>query len=255
MSRVGAARAAPVPLRSYGAGEWSRLAASTPLRRCDLNALVLDYLVSEGHVAAAAAFAADTQPAFSAAAPGDAAAAAGVPPHSPDLALASARRAAARLVRAGDAAGAAAALEASLPGVTAQGTPAGFALRLRGLLQAVARGDVAAALAAAPGLGAEAGGDEARVDRLESALALLAYTNPADAEAALPGAADMLGAQGVEACVREVRAAALAAAGRLPRPLLAGLLLDLAATHEALAAAGVTCPRASLEAIAAAAAG
>lgn len=200
--------------RAFEPEAWAKQLASVPLLKSDLNALVLDYLVTEGFAEAAAAFAADVRA-----------------PARVEVALIDARTAAVAALRAGRAAAGAALLEASFPGILDGRPGLGFTLRVHALVEKILAKDLDGALALASPLSEEADGDSVRTAELERALALLAYEHPEGS----PFAA-VLSPAARAAVAADANAAALEAAGRSPSPRLPALLRALLASSAQLAA-------------------
>ena len=211
---------------------------------------MMNYLVTEGHAAAAETFAAESgtpgappQRAASALPPQQ-----GLQPHTPparaagvELGSIAARLAVRAAVASGDVAGAIEAVNDLDPDVLEQRPSLLFALQRQRLIELIRAGDVDAALDfAAEYLAPHAATDAAFLAEVEQALALLVFASPADAP---PPLAELLAPAQRAAAAGELNAAILNSQGQesgasmrflLPRP--ARLVLTPSSARRAAAA-------------------
>jgi hypothetical protein len=212
--------------RTVPAAEWSARLEAARASRADADRLVMDWLVTEGHAAAARAFAAE----------------AGADPGA-DLDAAAAREGVRRAAAAGDVEAAVEAVNDLDPDVLEERPELVFRLQQQRLIELVRGGATAEALAYARARLAPRGEDApALLEELERTVALLLFENPA----ASPLGALLDPAQRRRAA-RELNAAVLQAQGR-PREARLPALLKLLDWLQAQLEEAADAPRLDLEA-------
>jgi hypothetical protein len=212
--------------RSVPAAEWSARLEAVRASRADADRLVMDWLVTEGHAAAARAFAAE----------------AGADPGA-DLDAAAAREGVRRAAAAGDVEAAVEAVNDLDPDVLEERPELVFRLQQQRLIELVRGGATAEALAYARARLAPRGEDApALLEELERTVALLLFEDPA----ASPLGALLDPAQRRRAA-RELNAAVLQAQGR-PREARLPALLKLLDWLQAQLEEAADAPRLDLEA-------